>query len=75
MQGSFALGSLFATLMYYLYQNWQITIIYALTLPSLITFILLLWRLIETPMFLLKMKHPKRLEYLNKIGEINKNEK
>jgi len=45
MQSSFALGSMFATLLFYIYEDWQITTIFALAIPATLTLILMIWRL------------------------------
>ncbi len=54
IQMAFTSGGMMITLFYFIWENWRIASIYALTIPSAITLILIIVYLKETPMYLIK---------------------
>jgi MFS transporter, putative metabolite:H+ symporter len=54
IQAAFTGGALLSTLIYWLWPSWKITAIYAFTIPTAITLILMIIYVKETPMYLIK---------------------
>lgn len=62
---AFTAGGMLTTLLYYIWEDWRITSIYALTIPSAITLLLIIIFLKETPMYLVKEDPDNALKVLN----------
>ena len=56
-QGSFTLGALFATLIFYLWKDWRIAAIFAIAIPTYVTFAGFLLILKDSPMYLIRSGH------------------
>ena len=72
IQGAFTFGALFVTLIYYLTLDWWQTTLYAVAIPMVVTWILLIAFLVETPMFLVRSGPIFATKQLNRIGKLNK---
>lgn len=59
VQGFFVIGALFVTLFYYLFEDWQISTIYCLGIPSLICALVITFYIKESPMYL-AMQSPEK---------------
>ena len=64
-----------SVLLYFLFEDWKIVTGILLCAPVVLNMALSLWYVKETPMYLITKDPENALKELNKIGEINKNQK
>jgi len=72
IQACFSTGALIATLFYYLLEDWWAATFYSILIPAILTLILMLVFLEESPMFLVREGPIIAQKALNKIGKLNK---
>jgi MFS family permease len=64
-------GGMVSTLFYYLFEDWWTTTLYSVLIPAVITLILMLIFLQESPMFLLREGAVSAQLAMNKIAKLN----
>jgi MFS family permease len=72
VQGAFTLGALVITLVFYIWEDWFITITFFLLVPAIVVELGFIFLLKESPLFMIRDDPALALRELNDIGRLNK---